>query len=262
MIKFIHAFSIIILFYTYETSAYKVTNRPPDKNLSQQKILIFSYGSLVKQKDNKKTGALLHATPFAKSPIKLPVSFTFIAGLPPYLLHTNKKKWNNFPHRRATVTIDRLSKENKPLWFATSKMSSLSEARNNLAAREGAPLNKITQEYEVTHIFYIKKVDNAYKKGNNEKWIPGFKNWVALRAVNRRQQLSIQQLQQLVTFTIKQNADAAVWVALPSNVTQDQLYRIIEKDDQFRKSTAEYMQKMPPNNEMSNFEQKVMSLTN
>lgn len=245
-------FIIILHYQKTNTETITIQKKYPEK------ILVLSYGSLVKQKDNKKTGALLRATDFHKTSLEVPISFTFIAGLPATLLHShNKKLLNKHPLRRATATIDRLSKENKPFWFAVSKMNSLFEARNNLAAREGAPFLAEKNGYDLTHIYYVKKIDAAYKKAANERFIPGYKHWVAMRAP-QRQQLSLQQLQQLVAFTIKQKADAAIWVALPSHVTQEELNKIIKRDYHFAHNTAAYIQKMPPGNIMSCFEKKVI----
>jgi hypothetical protein len=255
MVKIIHLILSLIIFEG-------LCDSPKEKSTfnKKKKILIFSYGSLVVQKENKKTGKQLQATAFTMTNIKVPISFAFIAGLPPHLIKTNKKNWKSFPLRRATATIDRFSKDYKPLWFAFSKKDTLPEALNNLAAREGASKVRKSQRYDTTYLFYIKRVTQNYKKLNSEKWIPGLTNWVTKKPWYRSQQLSNECLKEIVHFTQKQKADVAIWAALPSNITNRELVTIIKNDKVFTKNTQAYIKKMPPGNKLSSLEHRVLSI--
>lgn len=226
---------------------------------AQTNILIFSYGSLVKQKTNKKTGALLNAGPFFKTSLGVPVSFTFLAGMPTKLITQDIRLRNNFTKRRATVTIDVYSKEFKPLWVAQSSYTSLSEALNNLAAREGAPFINNTNNYDLSHMFYIKKVTPFYRKKRAEIYIKGAKNWITCKAQNINQQLSNNQLLTIVKFIEKNNAQAAIWAALPSNCRQHDLITLLNNDPTFIANTAAYIQNMPPGNNVGSFEKNVIA---
>lgn len=229
-----------------------------ETKLPKQKILIFSYGSLVKQKDNKKTGDLLYAGEFSKTQIKVPVSFTFLAGYPLHMLNKKTTDIAHFPTRRATATIDSTSKDYKNLWVATSDFSYVPNARNNLAAREGAPLLNQKTGFDVSNIFYIKKVNKKYQVKKQEKKVPKFPEWVTLQPTHEHQQLSQDILQEMVTVLNNNNAEAALWVALPSNVDQQTLSTILENDPVFVKNTITYIQKLPSDNVLSDFEKKVL----
>lgn len=212
--------------------------------LPKQKILIFSYGSLVQQKDNKKTGDMLYAGGFVRTSITVPVSFTFLAGYPS-------------PTRRATITIDTDSHDYKPLWVALSDFSYLENARNNLAAREGAPLLSEKKGYDLSYVFYIKKVAHSYKLKKREKRITGHSQWVTFYT-SKNQQLPTSILQKIIDILESQQAVAGVWVALPSNVDQKALLAFTQ-DPVFVKNTSQYIQKLPPGNILTPFEQSVLS---
>jgi hypothetical protein len=224
-----------------------------------KKILIFSYGSLVSQKENKKTGDVLKATSFAKTEIQVPVSFTFLAGCSPccQIMPNNYKK---FPNCRATVTIDSNSDEFKNIWAARSKFHSLQNARNNLAAREGAPFLGIHKGYEVKHIFYIRKLSYQYPKKSYETFIKSFQDWVTLKPYKAHQKLPHMVLSDMVNYALKKNADAAIWAALPSNIDAESLDILLEHNKNFVKNSYNYIKKLTPGNKYTDFEQKILNL--
>lgn len=223
----------------------------------KKKILIFSYGTLVKQKANKKTGDILYTKPFEKTDIQVPISFTFLAGYPKKGYEIPKTVLEKFPNRRATATIDANSQEYKNLWMAISDFSLLSNARNNVAAREGAPLLSPKHGYDLSNIFYIKKLSSNRNKNLQEEYIPEFPNWVTLRPSLQHQQLSSALLHDIIKLLEEHNADAAVWVALPSNIESGSLFDLLQ-DSAFVANTNRYIHNMPPGNSMTNFENAVM----
>lgn len=223
-----------------------------------QKILICSYGSLVKQKMNRKTGDILYAGPFIKTTIKIPISFTFLAGYPPTGHKTSCDILRNYKNRRATAAIDADSDECKNLWIAVSDFSSLSNARNNLAAREGAPLINKNQGYDLSSIFYLRQLGNSRKKPH-EECITEFPEWVMLRPSLQQQRLSTTIIHQLIKILKDHNAHAAIWVALPDNIKKNELFDLL-KDPVFVTNTYRYIQNMPPNNIMTTFENKVVHI--
>lgn len=232
------------------------TNVPHDY---KQKILILSYGSLVKQKMNRKTGDVLYAGPFTKTSIAIPISFTFLAGYPKTGYHTAPDILETYKNRRATAAIDANSDEYKNLWVATSDFSLLSNARNNLAAREGAPFINKKQGYDLSSIFYIRKVSNASKKKTHEESIVGFPGWVMLRPPLSHQQLTPVVLYDIVKLLQEHHGDAAIWVALPANVNKNVLFDLL-KDPVFVTNTARYIHNMPPGNSMTKFEEDVLNM--
>lgn len=216
-----------------------------NKIACKRKILIFSYGSLVKQKENKKTGDILCASTFEKTSLQVPISFTFLAEYPHY------------PTRRATVTLDAQAKEMKNIWWARSDFAHLGNARNNLAAREGSAFKNSHEGYDNSNIFYIKRLHYNHKN-SRELSIPGFPGWVSLRARYKHQQMPTPLLQSMVQFVQEHNADAAIWAALPSNGNEKMLNNLIEKDPVFVANTYRYIEKLPPGNTLTNFEKAVI----
>jgi hypothetical protein len=83
-----------------------------------RKILVFGYGSLMKQKKSLTNLNKLKAGNFIKTNIEVPLSLTRISG----------QGTNN---RRVTVVIDNESDETGNLWAAFSKFQFLPNARNN-----------------------------------------------------------------------------------------------------------------------------------
>lgn len=223
----------------------------------KQKIILFAYGSLVKQKENRKTGDFLEAGLFEKTSLQVPVSFTFLAGYPVngYFLPLDKLK--NFSNRRVTVTIDSYANEYKDLWFAISKFNSLSNARNNLAAREGAPFKGIHKGYDLTNIFYIKKLLPYEHKKSYEEFVDEFSQWVTLKPHNKQQQLTDAVLKKMVLFAQENGAQAAIWVALPSNVDRRTVNELIKNDPVFVKNTKEYIEKIPNSSILTGFEKNI-----
>ena len=129
---------------------YKDENSIQDK----RKIAILSYGSLVNQATNRRTGVKLEATPFILTPVQLPVSLSRISQ-----------------DNRLTAVIDRQG-ELKRVYAAQSKFQWLPNARHNLAAREGASYRGQTDGYRLNSIFYMKKLLPGRAKDDNEDAFP------------------------------------------------------------------------------------------
>ena len=134
----------------------------------------------------------------------------------------------------------------------------MENARNNLAAREGSPYKGSIKGYDLTHIFYIKKLSPFERKKSYEVFIDEFPNWVMLKNYNNHQQLPIHLIKEFVHYTIDNGADAVIWAALPSNVDVSYLDILIKKDKLFVKNSHRYIESLPPGNILTTFEKNIM----
>jgi hypothetical protein len=201
-----------------------------------RKILVFGYGSLMKQKKSLTNLNKLKAGNFIKTNIEVPLSLTRISG----------QGTNN---RRVTVVIDNESDETGNLWAAFSKFQFLPNARNNLAAREGAPLKNTESPldgYDLSNIFYIKKLLSQQTKDPNEQEIQGMPGWVVRVGVqDKRQELPQPLLKEMAQFAERNGADAAIWASFPSNKTVEEIKNALRTDERLAKNTYYYLRTLP-----------------
>lgn len=215
---------------------YKDENSIQDK----RKIAILSYGSLVNQATNRRTGVKLEATPFILTPVQLPVSLSRISQ-----------------DNRLTAVIDRQG-ELKRVYAAQSKFQWLPNARHNLAAREGASYRGQTDGYRLNSIFYMKKLLPGRAKDDNEDAIPNTHNWVIRHEDNERQSLSMNTAQVLAGWADNLGYQAIIWASFPPN--ERSRTATIEKllvDSQLLLNTQAYVRTLP-DGPQSDFEQAIM----
>ena len=227
------------------------------RSFDPMKILVFSYGSLVKQKDNKRTGDVLLADSFIKTTIKVPISFTFLAGYPSHWYSMGPQEFKSYPKRRATATIDSNAHEFKTLWVARSNFTTLNNARNNLAAREGSPYRGATKGYDLTNMFYIRRLSRLYPKKVSEETIEGTHEWVVLKPTKMHQRLDNKILKKMINYIKSNKAQAVIWAALPSNVEATELEKLM-KDPLFVENTFNYILKLPEGHELTEFEKSII----
>ena len=203
---------------------YRDENTVQDK----RKIAILSYGSLVKQNTNAQTGAQLHASPFASTNVTLPVALM-------------RQSQGN----RITAVIDRAG-DPKKVWAAASGFTFLPNARNNLAAREGAPYRGQDTGYDLTNIFYMKKLAAGRMKDNNEEMIPGVPGWVIRTENNERQKLPVEVTQNLARWADTNGYSAIIWASFAPNISSRAvvIQKLLENNELLR-NTQEYVRNLP-----------------
>jgi hypothetical protein len=207
---------------------YRDENTIQDK----RKIAILSYGSLVNQPANLTTGARLEATAFQPTDIQLPVSLM-------------RESSNNTPQRRITAVVDR-DGDLKRVWAATSRFQFMPNARNNLAAREGARLQSQDAGYDLANIFYMKKLVPGRMRDSNEEIVPGVDGWVIRTAANNRQQLPVEVQQNVARWANAQGYSAVIWASFPPNISnREEVIRRLAEDDTLLRNTQEYVRNLP-----------------
>lgn len=203
---------------------YKNENTIRDK----RKIAILSYGSLVNQSANLRTGAVLETTGFAPTDIQLPVSLSRISQ-----------------DNRLTAVIDAQG-ELKRVYAAQSKFQSLPNARNNLAAREGARYLGQQDGYILDAIFYMKKILPGQVKDSNEDVIPNTLNWVIRHENSERQRLPINVAQSLARWADGRGFTGIIWASFaPNQGSQAEIIQKLLSDSALLRNTQEYVTKLP-----------------
>ena len=210
---------------------------------SKKKIAILSYGSLVRQKKNNQTQAVLEATPFSATAIHLPVSLSRQSQGP-----------------RLTAVIDSKG-DPKRVWAATSHFHFLPNARNNLAAREGSRYMGERKGYDVTNIFYMKKLLLHQTKDSNEKMIPST-NWAIRLPSNtnqQRQELPDDVVRDIAAWADRSGYTAVIWASFPPNISsQKKMIRRLIRNDALLANTQDYVRNLP-DGPQSEFEQAVIA---
>lgn len=194
----------------------------------KRKIAILSYGSLVNQNTNNQTGAKLEATAFAPTTIQLPVSI-------------GRQSQGN----RMTAVIDK-NGDPKRVWAATSKFQFLPNVRNNVAAREGSPYRDQDTGYDLTNIFYMKKLLPDRMKDSNEELIPNTNRWAIRTENNERQRIPTAAAQALAQWADANGYSAIVWASFPPNLSSQQAAtaKLIENAELLH-NTQDYVRNLP-----------------
>ena len=208
----------------------------------KRKIAILSYGSLVKQRENLQTRARLETrTEFAQTQVQLPVSLARVSR-----------------DNRITAVIDK-DGDPKRVWAAESKYTFLPNARNNLAAREGSPYRGQDTGYDLTNIFYMKKLLPSRMKDSNEEVVPGTQNWVIRTAANERQQLPMNVAQKVAKWADDSSYTAVIWASFPPNISsREQVIQKLLADDTLLRNTQEYVRNLP-DGAQSTFERAIIA---
>lgn len=203
---------------------YRDENAVQDK----RKIAILSYGSLVRQNTNNQSGAKLEASAFSPTNIQLPVSIS-------------RQSQGN----RMTAVIDK-NGDLKRVWAATSQFQFLPNARNNLAAREGSPYRGQDIGYDLTNIFYMKKLLPDRMKDANEELVPNTDRWVIRTEANERQRIPAATAQALAQWADANGYAAITWASFPPNLSSQQAAaaKLIENAELLR-NTQEYVRNLP-----------------
>lgn len=204
---------------------YKNENTVQDK----RKIAILSYGSLVHQPVNPRTGAQLYAGSFNPTLLYLPVSMT-------------RKSVGN----RITAVVDALLGKDKRVWYAVSEFAWLPNARNNLAVREGIPLSRAEASYDLTNIFYIKKLLPGRAKESTEENILDTARWVIRTTDNPRQRISIATAQAIAQWAEEKGLSAVIWASFPATIDSEKdVAQALLEDAELLHNTQEYVRILP-----------------
>ena len=92
----------------------------------------------------------------------------------------------------------------------TSQFQWLPNARQNLAGHEGAPYRGQQTGYDLSNIFYMKKLMPARQKDRNEEIIPNTDRWV-IRIEAEPQKLPIDVAQRIARWADSQGYSAVIW---------------------------------------------------
>ena len=206
----------------------------------KRKIAILSFGSLVRQNTNNQTGAKLEASAFAPTAIQLPVSISRLSQ-----------------GNRMTAVIDK-NGDPKRVWAATSHFQFLPNTRNNVAAREGSPYRSQDSGYDLTNIFYMKKLAPDRMKDPNEEAIAGSDRWVIRTEANERQRIPAAAALALAQWADANGYSAIVWASFPPNLSSQQATaaKLLENAELLR-NTQDYVRNLP-DGAQSAFEQAII----
>ncbi len=216
---------------------YKDENTVQDK----RRIAVLSYGSLVKQPENQTTRArLMTASAFAPTAVALPVSLSRLSQ-----------------GNRLTAVIDNQG-EPKSVWAAQSAFQFLPNARNNLAAREGAPYKGQDAGYDLKNIFYMKKLLSGRSADSNEEEIDGTR-WVIRVEENSRQKIASNIAQAIANWADKNEYSAVIWASFAPNIgSKSEIVQKLLGDDELLRNTQAYIQNLP-NGAQTGFENAIMA---
>ncbi len=210
----------------------------------KRNIAILSYGSLVRQPVNLQNGVQLRSGPFeATTNLYLPVSLT--------------RKSQGGP--RFTAVIDPLSVDLKMVWAAESNFAYLPNARNNLAGREGAPYRGQGNAYDLTNIFYIKKIlPGRPGPRSNEMIVSGTTNWIIRKESNSSRQLASGTAKAIALWADSNNFNSVIWASFSQNITQANAIRDLLADDILLVNTQAYVRNLA-DGPQSDFERAIVS---
>ncbi|HEV2917319.1 MAG TPA: hypothetical protein VGW78_06275 [Candidatus Babeliales bacterium] len=211
-----------------DANGYQYTNEMEIQNI--RKIAILAYGSLVRQRENNQTHARLESTGFIPTEIYFPISLTRQSKGP-----------------RLTAVID-IHGEPKRVWAATSKFTFLPNARNNVAAREGSPFKGHRKGYDLSNIFYIKKLLPGQKKDHNEAYITG-SSWVIRLPVNMQQEnqfLDDNTVHDIIQWAEQYSYSAVLWASFASNISLNEaITKLLHNNNKLLKNTQKYVRNLP-----------------
>ncbi len=208
----------------------------------KRKIAILAYDSLFKHLFNQSTGAkLMISGAFAPINVTVPVSLSRISQT------TN----------RVSEVIDSQG-EFRPVYAAQSSYQYLPNARNNLAAREGAPYEGQADGYDLSNIFYMKKLFAGRRPDSNEEEIAGA--WVIRKAEESpRQKLSAATKQAIVKWADANGYNAVIWSSFPPNTrSQAEIVQKLLSDPKLLSNTQDYIQNLP-GGPKTTFEQVILA---
>ena len=196
--------------------------------LTQSKIAILSYGSLVKWPNHSVTGAQLYAGSFNPIPLFFPISLSLLGKTD-----------------RITAVIDTFKGTPKQIWAALSDYSNLVDAIQNLAAREGALLLP-DNSHDTQYIFYIRKIENSNDYSSNEEIIEQHPQWVIKNDSNPCQQLSDTIIEDLIVWAQTNAIRAAIWTSCPIvPCSEYELIQLLLQNNILLENAQHYVKNLP-----------------
>lgn len=208
-------------------------------------IAILAYGSLVNQDTNATTGKKLHASRFRRSDVALPVNLSRLSSA-------------GQSAERATRVIDN-NGTNVEVWYATSDYHWLPNARQNLAAREGAPLEGT--KYKLDNIFYMKKLLHGTQADRNERAISDVSgNWVIRTDGSAAQQLSNDKAKEIAQWANGKGFGAVIWASFPINKTENEIRKILASNSRTLANTKNYINNLPEGIAKTAFENEILHM--
>lgn len=188
-----------------------------------RKIAVLAYGSVVNN-----PGVLQVTGPFKNAGnLKLPTRLS---------RHSSKGKSTE----KLSVTIDpKASKGN--VYYATSEIRRLPQARENLAQREGATGRDIK-----ANMAYVRNMRGMSQDANET--FGAYKGWAGVT-----KQLPDKNAQEIVDWAMQNGYDAVMWASLPVNIetgyggtgAQEAVGNLLENNEQLRLNTVAYLKDFP-----------------
>jgi hypothetical protein len=196
-------------------------------------VAVLAYGSLINQPTGA-TGKTLHASRFQDTGFGFPVELKRISS-------------KNTDKERVTRVIDRSSQDLVPVWYATSELNSLPDARKDLAQREGSG-------DDLTNIYYMKTLLPGKRPDSNEEHIKG--TWYARN--NAKNILSQESLGQIADWAGDNGFNAIIWASFPSNASLNEIRSLLRSKTRTRNNTKEYIANLPA--PLTSFEEEIQSM--
>ncbi len=194
----------------------------------QEKIVILSYGSLVKRPAHSVTGVQLHATEFLPTSLYFPIDLSLLKNTD-----------------RITAVINTATGSQKRVWAAQSLCATFEQAAQNLAAREGASFLAESQKYDVQYIFYIKKAKNKTVRTSDEK-LSSDKKWIIKNDSHKCQMLSEFLIDQLIKWAADHRVSSILWTSCPIvAMPYEEFIKLLLKDDTLLYNAQYYIRDLP-----------------
>lgn len=220
----------------------------PAAGPSGRNIAVLAYGSVINNPGDMKINSSFKKTPFGM-PIRL----------------SRASRWPGFPNpssmtdgRRFSLTIDPLATP-EPVYYARSSFSSIPEARDDLAKREGSP-NR-------SNIAYLRRLRPGQAPDAAETYRNNY--WAGYLL-----QLEPKYADKITMWADQNNFDAVIWTSLPANVQTEPgaaggrlIFEYLNNDPVLLKNTQAYIRGLPADiktrllKDIENFQPEVSSST-
>lgn len=213
--------------HTVDANGYHYTD---ERDIQDRRaIAILAYGSLVNQPINPRNNVQLIANPFIETDLNFPIALS-----------------RRSQGDRITAVIDNQLGEPRQVWASLSGFSYLPNARHNLAAREGTPLRSAHTGYDLSNIFYMKKLLHGKPKDSNEEIVPGMPQWVIRATENPRQKLLVPTVQAVAQWADLNGFDAIIWASFsPTFNSNAEIMQALLDHDELLYNTQEYTLLLP-----------------
>ncbi len=188
------------------------------------------------------THAQLCSSTFLPTDIQFPISYSLMP----------KKD-------RISAVINVKSGINKRCWIAISCFDVLSQAAQNLAAREGSAFSEKEKKYSEQSIFYVKKRSGSEPLLNSERIVPIALGWVIKTENNTLQQIPDNTVKKIIDWANEHTVDVVLWVSCPVlTSSMEELVSALLDDKKLLSNAQSYIKKLP-DGPQTDFEKAVIN---